>query len=117
MELTDAISTDEIKAKLQNLKEHMPGEPQFTYDFAAYLATKLNPKLAPMGFNITFQLTLYDLRKGIDGITKKPTPSSISMMPAPVYIVTEMNLPRIAQAVCPKDFAEQVEKMYKETRK
>lgn len=117
MEISDAISTEEMKTKLQNLKEHMPNEPQFTYDFGAYLATRLNPQLNPMGFNLAIQLTLYDLEKGVNGFTGKPVPSSLSGMPNTVYIIMEMNIPRIARAVCPSDFADKVDQVYAEIHK
>ncbi|MFH1210122.1 MAG: hypothetical protein V1663_05025 [archaeon] len=117
MEISDAISTEEMKAKLQNLREHMPDEDQFTYDFGNYLATRLDQELNPMGFNMVVELTLYDLQKGINGFTGKPTPISLSGMPAPVYVVMKMNIPSIARAVCPSDFADKVEQVYTEIHK
>ena len=95
----------------------MPGEPQFTYNFGNYLATRLNPEISPMGFNVAFQMTLYDLRTGVNGFTQKPVPHSLSGMPAAVYAVMERNIPRIAKAVCPTDFAEKVDQVYAETHK
>lgn len=117
MEISDAVSTEEMKAKLQNLKEHMPNKPQFTYDFGAYLATRLNPQLNPMGFNMTIQLTLYDLQTGVNGFTGEPVPCSLSGMPAMVYALMEMNIPIIARAVCPGDFADKVAQVYAEIHK
>ena len=117
MEISDAISTEEIRRKLQNLREYMPDEHEFTYDFGAYLATRLNSELNAIGFIIQFQLTLSDARRGIDGTTKKPSPASISGMPAPIYVVTEMKIPRIARAVCPTDFADKVDQVYAEIHK
>lgn len=92
----------------------MPGESQFTYDFGAYLATRLNPELNPLGFNLTIQLMLYDLQSGIDGFTREPVPHSLSGMPAMVYALMEMAIPRIAGAVCPSDFAKKVNQVYAE---
>lgn len=117
MEILDAISTEDMKTKLQNLREYMPGEPEFTYDFGAYLAKRLNSPLNPMGFNMTIQLTLFDMQKGVDGFTGKPVPSSLSGMPVPLYVVMEMNIPRIARAVCPSDFADKVDQVYAEIHK
>ena len=95
----------------------MPDEPQFTYDFGDYLATRLNPQLSPLGFNMTFKLTLYDLQMGVNGFTQKPVPHSLSGMPAAVYAVMGMDIPRIARAVCPPDFAEKVDQVYAEINK
>ena len=117
MEITDAISTDEIKAKLQNLREFMPGRDNFTYEFGAYLGTRLNPRLNPMGFNMAVQLVIYDLEKGVDGFTGKPVPSSLSGMPSMIYVLMEMNTPVIAKAVCPPNFADAVQKVYDEVHK
>ena len=109
-----AISTDGMKTRLENLEEYMPGEPQFTYDFAKFLAKRLNPRLYAVGFNLAFQLGIYDAKKGVDGFTNEHLPGSISQMPAPVYVALEMNIPKIAKAVCPEDFAEEVKKAYEE---
>ena len=119
MEITDAISTEEIITKLRNLKEHMPGEDGFTYDFGAYLALRIegHPKINPMGFNTVMQLTLYDLEKGVSGFPAKPVPHSLSGMPSTVYVIMEMNTLRIARAVCPSDFADKVDQVYTEIHK
>ena len=116
MELTDLISTEEIKEKLQNLKDHMPNKPEFTYDFGTYLATRLEQsEINPLGFNMTVQRVLYDLAKGIDGFTMKPVPSSLSGMPVTYYAAMRTRIPEIARAVCPADFAERVAQVYAET--
>ena len=117
MEISDTISTEEMKTRLQNLRAHMPGEPNFTYDFGAYLATRLKPQLNPIGFDREVRLTLYDLQKGVNGFTGKPVPHSLNGMPAPVYAIMEMNIPRIARAVCPSDFADKVDQVYTEIHK
>src|SRR3989344_9243327 len=102
MELTGLISTEEITEKLQNLKDHMPNESEFTYDFGTYLATRLGQsEIDPLGFNTTVQRVLYDFAKGIDGFTRKPVPSSLSGMPGAVYVAMRTRIPEIARAVCP----------------
>ena len=57
-----AVSTEPIKEKLRNLREHLPQQEDVTYDFATYLAERLNPKLVPEGFNMIAELALYDLQ-------------------------------------------------------
>ncbi|MEK6937905.1 MAG: hypothetical protein AABX04_02580 [Nanoarchaeota archaeon] len=118
MDITDAISTEEMRTKLRNLKTYLPGRDQFTYDFWVYLGERLrNPQINPMGFNMTAQLVLYDLQTGVDGFTGKPVPHSLSGMPPCMYVVMEMNIPKIARAVCPPDFAEAVQKVYDDVHK
>jgi len=117
MEKTDAIPTDEMKEKLSHLEEYIPGEPQFTYDFANYLATRLNPELNPMGFIMAMELTLYDCQAGKNGFNGEPTPHSITGMPSQVYAVMGLNTPRFAEAVCPDEFADKVKEAYDEIHK
>ncbi|MBW2984110.1 hypothetical protein KY361_03290 [Candidatus Woesearchaeota archaeon] len=95
----------------------MPGEPEFTYRFGEYLATRLGPQLNPIGFNMAVQLTLADLHTGVSGFTGEPVPHSLSGQPAAVYVAMEFAIPGIAEAVCPEDFAEQVKLVYEETHK
>ena len=114
MEISDAIATEEMKTKLENLINHMPGEYKFTYDFGAYLAGRLNPELTPMGFNITFRLTLRDLKNGIVGYSGEPVPPHLGGMLPSVYANMGANIPRIARAVCPSDFADKVCQVYAE---
>lgn len=67
-----AISTEEIKKKLENLQQYMPGEDKIIYEFGKFLSTRLNPTIVPDGFVLTAELAIYDLAKGIDGFTGKP---------------------------------------------
>jgi hypothetical protein len=117
MGISDAISTEELKVKLLNLKELMPEESEFVYDFGAYFATRLNKRINPNGFNLEYQLTLYDLNRGVDGYTNQPVPHSLSGLPSIVYAAMGMNIIGIARAVCPSDFADEVEQIYAETHK
>jgi len=112
-----AISTEPIKEKLRNLKEHMPDQQDVIYDFAEYLADRLNPELVPEGFNMAMELALYDLQQGVDGFTGQPIQSRLVGYPAPIYALLRMQVPEIADAVCPEDFAQGVRKMYDEVNK
>ncbi len=117
MALDDAIPTKEIREKLDNLKDYMPGQSEFIYELGKYFAQRLgNPEIVPEGFNLEYQLMLYDLQEGVDGYTRKPVPSSLGRLPAMTYLLLEMRLPAIAKAVCPKDFADKVGELYKKVR-
>lgn len=115
MGLDDAINTDEMKKKLQNLREYMPGETRFFYDFGSYLATRLNSRLNPIGFNMAAVLTLYDLETGVNGFTGERVPASLSGMPSVVYGVMATRIPDIARAVCPGDFAKSVDEVCRQS--
>ena len=114
MTLDGSISTDEVKEKLRNLREHMPKQDDLIYDFGAYLAERLNPTLVPMGFNMAAELALYDLQAGVNGFTGEPIRSRMVGYPPQIYALLKMQVPDIAEAVCPEDFAKGVGQMYDE---
>lgn len=103
-----------VKEKLKHLQDYLPNQQKIVYDFAVYLADKLNQKLVPRGFNVTAALTLYDLEKGVNGFTGQPIQSRLVGCPSVIYRLLEMQVPEIAEAVCPEEFAQGVRKMYDE---
>ena len=117
MEISDAIATGEMKTKLENLREHMPDESEFIYDFGAFLADRLNPELTPLGFNVTVRLTLQDLQNGVVGYSGELVPDCLGGMSPSVYADMRKNIPRIARAICPSSFADKVEQVYAEMDK
>lgn len=114
MSLEGAISTEPIKKKLRELRQYMPGQPDVIYAFGAYLADKLNPKLVPPGFNMAAELALYDLQIGVDSFTGQPIRSRLVGQQPQIYVHLSMQVPEIAKAVCPKDFAKGVRKFYEQ---
>lgn len=111
MTLDDAISMEPVKEKLRNLSQYMPGEEQVIYAFGTFLADRLNPELVPEDFNLTAQLTLCDMQKGIDGYSGKPIRSGmLTGYPSVIYRLLELRISDIADAVCPQDFAKDVRK-------
>lgn len=111
-----AISMEPMKEKLRNLKEYLPGEDNFMYNFGKYLADTLNPELIPEGFNLACELAIDALRKGGDygSYGKVKVPPSLVGCPSMLYSVLRMRIPAIAKAACPPEFAEEVNKVYKE---
>jgi hypothetical protein len=107
--MSDAIQTDEIKAKLRDLKAYLPERDDVTYKFGSYLAERLegHPELLPMGFKMAAELALYDLEKGVNGFTSEPIRSSLVGYPM-MYRLMSMEIPNIADAVCPPEFAKEV---------
>lgn len=112
MSLDNAISMEPVKEKLRNLHEYLPNENSILYDFAGYLADRLNPRLVPEGFVLAAELALYDLQTGIDGFTQQPVPARLQGYPSVLYAVLQMRVPEIAAAACPDDFGQDVAKVY-----
>jgi hypothetical protein len=111
MALEKTLSMEPVKAKLKNLREHMPDQEDVVYDFASYLADRLNSELVPEGFYMASQLVLYDLQKGVSGFPSNPIPSSLAGYPPQMYAFLNMYVSQIADAVCPPEFAEGVKRM------
>ena len=104
-----ALSMDEPKQKLSKLEELIPNAPDgLLYDFGCYLAGYLNPQLVPMGFVMGCELALYDLQTGVNGFTGKPLQSRLVGYPPMIYALLRMEIPRIADAVLPAEFAASV---------
>ena len=104
-----ALSMDEPKQKLAKLEELIPDAPNgLLYDFGRYLAGYLNPELVPMGFVMGCELALYDLQTGVNGFTGKPLQSRLVGYPPMIYVLLRMEIPRIADAVLPAEFAASV---------
>lgn len=103
-----ALSTDSMSDKLRNLGQYMPVQDNLICEFGSYLADRLNPELVPAGFNMAAELLLYDLRTGVDGYSGEPIRSSLVGNPPVIYAILRAIVPKIAEAVCPPDFAKGV---------
>ena len=108
------LDTTEIKERLNNLEEYMPDEHEMTYDFAAYLADKLNPTIVPMGFKMSAELALYYLAKGVDELSGEPIKNRLVGYSPIIYGAISMSIPQIADAVCPEEFAKEVTRLCEE---
>ena len=101
-----ALSMDEPKQKLAKLRELIPDAPDdLLYDFGRHLADYLNPQLVPIGFVMGCELALCDLQTGVNGFTGKPIQSRLVGYPPMIYALLRMEIPRIADAVLPAEFA------------
>ncbi|MFC1697086.1 hypothetical protein ACFL1H_02030 [Nanoarchaeota archaeon] len=106
MELMDSIDTKEIKENLYNLKEVMPGEDQFVYDFAKVLSDRLNPRLAPIGLKMSIELLLTDLHNGVNSFSE-PSINRLLGYPDIMYnAISGLIVPKIVEKVVPQDFYE-----------
>lgn len=109
-----AINTDNVVEKLMDISiSDDPGD--LIKKFCKFLAHRLNNELEPCGFALGCDLALYDISKGIDGYSKKPIQNGLVGYPPVVYKLLRMRFPAIAQEVLPKDFADEVVKIFNET--
>lgn len=115
MTLEKVVSMESIKEKLKDLKRYMPEQPPIVYDFGAFLADRLNSDLVAAGFVLATELALNDMEAGVDGFTGKRISGRLSGYPSQIYaILRAMQLPEIVRAVCPEDFAKDVEEAYRQ---
>ncbi len=117
MTLGKPIPTNELKEKLRNIDEYISHE---IYDVKSYsifgkiLANRLRePEITPKGFALEAELLLYDAERGIDNYTKRPLPEGIKFRSNEHYEYFGREIPTIAKAICPKDFAKEVWEFYK----
>ena len=104
-----ALSTEEPKEKLQNLRELLPNADELVYGFGLYLTDYIiQPQLNPKGFALVCALALSDLRVGSNGYTGKPIPGELVGLEPAIYEKLQMEIPNIAAAVFPAHFAEDV---------
>lgn len=102
-----ALSMEDAKQKLTRLEELIPDDPSqgLLYEFGRQLAGYLNPQLVPQGFVMACELALYDLQAGVNGFSGKPIQSSLVGYPPPIYALLRIEVPRIAEAIFPAEFA------------
>ena len=114
MTLEERLDIKDVKAKLMNLQEYMPGQSEQTYDYAKYLGSKLECEELPYEFHITAQFALLHLRDALDYSTGKEINNSAVALPQQYYNAFLRNkIPLIAEAVCPKEFADGVKNFHK----
>lgn len=102
-----------IKEKLRNLQKYMPNEKELIYQFGRFLADRLNSELVPTGFLVAMQTALYDLQKGVDGYSGQLISNKLVGYPPIIYSLLSMRFMDITHAVCPDDFAKDVEQVQK----
>jgi hypothetical protein len=112
MNITDTVQTDSIKERLKNLEKYLPGQTSIIYDFAKYFAEHVPENMSPITFNMQYQAVVGDLSKNIDADHKHAIPPSLHNRPHEFYRALPMLMASIAQAVCEKEFAEQVDAVY-----
>jgi len=116
MDIKKSISMEPVKEKLRNLQKYMPEQQELVYEFGNYLADMLNPELVPFGFNMAAELALYDIQAGVNSFTKEPISTRLAGYPPQIYALLRNEIPDIAEAVCPEDFAKDVREVFEDIR-
>lgn len=81
-----------------------PRQQKVVYDFARYLATRVNRGIVPAGYVLAFQLTIFDLKTGESGYPSTPIPGELCGYPPVMWDVVALQLADISQAVFPPEF-------------
>lgn len=112
-----ALSMTEVKEKLLRLGELIPkNSNELLLEFGRYLASYLNPELVPSGFLMACLLAIHDLQQGVNGFTGQRIRSSLVGYPSMIYSLLQMEIPQIADAVLPAEFATSVKTLFEESK-
>lgn len=112
MSLENAISSKPVKEKLIKLRKYLPGHNHALYRFGELLADRLDfEQIIPKGFVTGAELLLYklerDLEKNVYTLTGKPMKGGKFRYELILDTIHD-RIPKIAEAVCPQDFAKKV---------
>jgi hypothetical protein len=111
-----SISTERIKANLKNIELLLPEAETVLYDFASYLSDRLSLSIVPGGFNVSYSNVLSNMERGISDFPTKPIPVRLLNQTPTVHLYLADALPQIADAVCPKEFANGVKEFYEQVK-
>lgn len=113
--MSNAISMESVKKKLEKLPEEMLGEEQIVYDFASYLADQLNPKLYPSALGLSFLRAEKSFERGREVMTGKILDIDSEEYSQAEYETLEDKIPDIIEQVSPRGTTEDVLQTYQET--
>ncbi len=101
------LSMEEPRRKLRELEKFMPESVnRLVYEFGRFLADYIHSsELVPQGFVMATELALYDLQTGKSGFTGESIENNLIGYPSMIYSLLRLEVPRIAEAVFPQDFA------------
>ena len=115
MTTTTALSMDLAKERLTHLESYFPdSDYELLCLFGRFLVLRLNPKLVPMGFVNACAFAISDLKRGVDSYTGKPIEGRLIGYPQQMYHLLHLHIAVIAEAIFPRDFAEEVTTICKE---
>jgi hypothetical protein len=97
---------EEPKRKLAKLEGFLPTtNNEMVYDFGRFVSPYLNPELIPLGFVRLCEAAIHDLGQAMSGVTGRPIVGRLVGLSPGAYALLRLEIPNIADAIFPKDFA------------
>lgn len=90
--------------------------PDYVLLYARYLAEVMRHDLIPMGFLVATEIARDELRRDYRGPDELPVPTEYRSLVGgnpSLYEMLRIYVPKIAEAVCPPDFAEEVVRLHR----
>lgn len=114
--VSEAVNaTEEIQDRLRDIGRFMDEADSQVMIFASLLADRLPENIMPEGFTITAEFLIYDLQTGIDSFNSLQLHGSLVGLSPRLYDKLRIAVPRLAEAVCPPEFAQRVKQIMDET--
>ena len=98
----------EAKVKLMNLRQHLPGANDPMVAFGQFMSGRLNSYQTPDEFADACERALYDLVTGVDSFSREKIVSPLIGYTPMIFALLRREVPGIAEAVFPSDFASDV---------
>jgi len=115
----NAIPKEPVIEKLRNLRKYLPGAEEIVVEFTKYFADDLERKrsddLYPFGFAYRYDYdtkSLYHGRHGGGGLIKH----KLAKLPWENYALILSYFSKVADAVCPPEFAAKTKRIFKRPR-
>ncbi len=102
-----AIDLTDAKEKLKNYKAVDPEADAALCAYAATLGKRFNERLLPVGVNMSIQLVIHDLQRGVCGFGGS-LPRELIGNPPVFYAILLLRTPDILRKTMPTDFANDV---------
>ncbi|MBI2075763.1 MAG: hypothetical protein HYT72_00755 [Candidatus Aenigmarchaeota archaeon] len=111
----NTILGNHVQEDLRQLERKLPGRGTATYQLARHVADYIWPSISPEDFVHAYFLALGDLQTAGDRRSTKTQrpPHELVGCPAELYAVLALDIPQIADAIFPEDFAGEVKEVFR----
>ena len=111
-----AIDMAPVANRLRHIEAFLIA-PDYVLVYARYIAEVMNPELTPMGFLVATEIARDELRRDYHGPNEVPVPAeyrSLVRGTPHLYWILNQYVPKITEAACPYDFAQEVTALHKQ---
>lgn len=115
------VAVKELKEKLAELANHFPNcQDENIYLFGKFLSEyiydepELNNEISPIGFITAYNMTLYDLELGRNGLNGESIIHELARQSPLVYQLLALFTVGVAKAIFPENFAQEVQVLLRE---